>query len=402
MTTENKQPNIPPGTGHTHQTFLVGEEVYLRTFQPGDEKNANSWQNSIFPVSPEWIEKWIKEALPGEGRKQRAHLAIIRKRDDVIVGSLTDQVSMPATTYRGSVDPLYGAEGDRWLAEAIAIAAEWRVHEHFVPVMTVELTSDRSGAIEALLERGFVETSRLRETLEKNNQRFDTVRLSRFSDSWLKRLGNPLESEIPRVGNGEVVPVSRSRQGEGDPPKQAVIIGERVYLRPQDKSDAKRDIDMARLDEETAFEIGRRLTSKAAWAASIGAPGDGDYPHSPWFTVCLRETDEQIGAVGLMGVDWVNRTGETGSTFYKDYRGKGYGTEAKHLLLEYAFDTLGLHCVNSLVYFSNTRSAAALRKQGYREAGRLCWTHAFAGGFGNEIVFDLLASEWRALPRAQS
>jgi RimJ/RimL family protein N-acetyltransferase len=84
------------------------------------------------------------------------------------------------------------------------------------------------------------------------------------------------------------------------------------------------------------------------------------------------------------------------------YRGGGYGSEAKHLLLEYAFERLGLHMVRSFVTFRNTRSAAALRKQGYKEAGRLHWTFNLHGTYGNAVVFDLLAEEWRAMPRASS
>jgi hypothetical protein len=44
----------------------------------------------------------------------------------------------------------------------------------------------------------------------------------------------------------------------------------------------------------------------------------------------------------------------------------------------------------------NLRSAAALRTQGYREAGRLFWKQTGAGQFLNQLVFDLLADEWRA------
>ena len=47
------------------------------------------------------------------------------------------------------------------------------------------------------------------------------------------------------------------------------------------------------------------------------------------------------------------------------------------------------------------RSAAALRKQGYRECGQLNWFYPYEGGFGNFLVFDLLAEEWRAMPRTE-
>ena len=43
--------------------------------------------------------------------------------------------------------------------------------------------------------------------------------------------------------------------------------------------------------------------------------------------------------------------------------------------------------------------AAALRKQGYREAGRDHWIAFRDGRFVSFVAFDLLASEWRAMPR---
>ena len=47
------------------------------------------------------------------------------------------------------------------------------------------------------------------------------------------------------------------------------------------------------------------------------------------------------------------------------------------------------------------QSAAALRKQGYREAGRESWLIQADGGYQNMITFDLLADEWRAMPRRE-
>jgi RimJ/RimL family protein N-acetyltransferase len=121
------------------------------------------------------------------------------------------------------------------------------------------------------------------------------------------------------------------------------------------------------------------------------------------FAVCLRENDEFIGAVGIDGIDYQNRYAESESEIIRpEYRGSGYGSEAKHLLFDYAFNTLGLHSLQSFVFFPNTRSAAALRKQGYREAGRENWLMAAEGGYQNFVTFDLLAEEWRAMPRAES
>ena len=88
---------------------------------------------------------------------------------------------------------------------------------------------------------------------------------------------------------------------------------------------------------------------------------------------------------------------ETATELYRpEHRGSGIGTEAKHLLLEYAFDRLDMHMIHSYVSHTNPRSAAALRKQGYRDAGSLAWTSLGPKGMNGEWVFDLLASEWRA------
>jgi RimJ/RimL family protein N-acetyltransferase len=103
-----------------------------------------------------------------------------------------------------------------------------------------------------------------------------------------------------------------------------------------------------------------------------------------------------IGSNGLAHIDWLNNTAETETGITRGtYRGGGYGTEAKHLLLEYGFNLLGLHMVRSVAWAYNTRSCEALRKQGYRDAGRLAWTGIKSGEMADHLIFDLLASEWR-------
>jgi RimJ/RimL family protein N-acetyltransferase len=51
--------------------------------------------------------------------------------------------------------------------------------------------------------------------------------------------------------------------------------------------------------------------------------------------------------------------------------------------------------VTSYIWDYNLRSQAAIRKQGYRDAGRLRWRQTTDEGFADFVMFDLLASEWR-------
>lgn len=401
MTETTTKPEL--GTASQGYTFLVGDEIYLRTFVPGDEKNATSWRRSIFPESPELAEKWIKEDLPKEGRNNRGHLAIVRKSDDVIIGSLAFHYGTIDVAISAHVDPLCGERGQRWLAQALVLAAEWQVVENHELNFMTELHTNQSIVLELLHQAGFVETARWREMLEENGQRYDRVLLSYFNADWVQRIGHPMDIEVPRSGTGEIRPISAKVVLDGDPPANAIIVGQRVYLRREEKTDARHFVVGRRVEEEVFYSVGRSLATEAVMQGEISGDAKKDYPRYLWFTVYLRENDRAIGAVGLIDVDYVNRHAETGSHFFvKEYRGNGYGSEAKHLLLEYAFGILGLHMVRSFVLFPNTRSAAALRKQGYRECGRKCWRYPHEGGFGNMVTFDLLASEWRALPRADA
>jgi RimJ/RimL family protein N-acetyltransferase len=98
------------------------------------------------------------------------------------------------------------------------------------------------------------------------------------------------------------------------------------------------------------------------------------------FAIVLKESDELIGTMGLHGVDFRNGTAKTGSFIgNKKYWGKGFGTEAKMILLEYAFNTLNLRKICSVVYDYNGRSKRCLEKCGYHEEGILK-QHQFRNG----------------------
>jgi RimJ/RimL family protein N-acetyltransferase len=123
--------------------------------------------------------------------------------------------------------------------------------------------------------------------------------------------------------------------------------------------------------------------------AGTGAPED------IVFAICRRDDDRFLGTVRLGHIDWVNRTAETGTGLLAaEDRGRGIGTEAKHLLLAYAFHDLGLHAVWASVYAGNERSAAALGKQGYRLAGRLTADVQRDGGFHDTLIFDITRADW--------
>jgi len=178
--------------------------------------------------------------------------------------------------------------------------------------------------------------------------------------------------------------------------RNPVMIGERIYLRPEELGDAEVIARHAAEETETFFD--RRFpSSQIAHERSIREAYEKEPPEYISFAVCLRENDRYIGLVDLMDIDYVNRTAETGSWIgTPEYRGSGYGPEAKYLLLEYAFDHLQLHVIMSHVWEPNTRSAAAVQRQGYRPAGRSIADDNQAGVWRDALIFDILRDEWLA------
>lgn len=177
--------------------------------------------------------------------------------------------------------------------------------------------------------------------------------------------------------------------------KNAIVAAERVYLRPLEAADAEIRARLTAEEPDTMMERARIPLSPIAFEAMVVDAYKQQPPEEVHLAVCLRETDEFIGVVDLFDIDWVNQTAETGSWMANPaYRGRGYGTEAKMLLLEYAFDHLHLHALNSYVWEPNARSAAALAKQGYRPAGRFYWEEIQNGVHRDALLFDILREDW--------
>jgi len=388
-----------PGTGHLGQTFLVGNEVYIRAIEPADSTYGQSWTRSILPRSTERYEKWIKEEMVKA--KRQATYIVLRKADDVAVGSITTRRWDPVTHVMPWVDPLYGRRGQGWLAEALALAVPWLVDEQHRPIVKIHAAADGADVIERLGAIGARQEVRFREMLQGWGGRTDLLLFEYLNRGWVERLGDPRDVPLERSGLGEPRPVPTPVVLPSDPPANAVKVGHRVYLRPVEKKDAAQIARWTRQETETFWDAGRFMYSTAGYHAFHEEQQKKDTQTSVNFAVCLRENDELLGTVGLDDVDYVHRFAETGSLINRpEYRGAGYGSEAKHLLFDYAFNTLNLHALQSFVIFPNTRSAAALRKQGYKETGRLHWDFASFGKFENFICFDLLAADWRQMPRA--
>lgn len=180
--------------------------------------------------------------------------------------------------------------------------------------------------------------------------------------------------------------------------RNAVAIGDRIYLRLLEPEDAGPISRASHLEPEVEFsDDGRVPASALAFASWIERMQKPAIPAELAFAICRIEDGQCIGGTSIRDIDWVHRTGETGTGLLNaEDRGRGLGPEAKHLLLRYCFHELGLHAIRSMVFSGNVRSVAALGKQGYRYAGKLTAFIQKGGAYHDDLVFDLLRPEWEA------
>lgn len=396
-------PDLLTSTG---QVFLVGEQIYLRPLTRADAEYASAWRGTVFPQAPERVRGWIDDEFTGSNDKYTSTtLLIVRKSDDRPVGSVTVRYrSFPHHDVSAYVDPLTGEQGLGWKAEALTLAVSWLADEQQRPKVGVNVPSHEAPVIEALEKAGMRRSATFREKLARpGGGRSDELVFEQFNQDWMKRLGDPAEVSFPRTGTGVARPVTVPVPPEGDPPANAIRIGPRVYLRPPQESDARAHAHFSVREIDTNWDNGRQPFGAEGTKKWFEEMQKQTPPDTIDLSVCLRETDEYIGVVAVLGVDYHHRFAESASMMMNPaYRETGYGSEAKHLMFDYVFDSLGLHSLQSYVMFENPRSAAALRKQGYREAGRDHWIEWRNGSFVSFVALDLLASDWRAMPRTDT
>lgn len=145
--------------------------------------------------------------------------------------------------------------------------------------------------------------------------------------------------------------------------------------------------------QRVGFPLPGPMTSEAEeqWYDSVST---GSARHT--FVIRERASMQAVGSTALHDLDMRNRSATFGIMVGDpEARGKGYGTEATVLMLDFAFTMLGLHSVNLGVAEFNKAGQKAHAKAGFKECGRLRERILFAGRRWDQILMDCLASEFK-------
>lgn len=125
-----------------------------------------------------------------------------------------------------------------------------------------------------------------------------------------------------------------------------------------------------------------------------------------WFTRAQKRDDEfswaildpdgrHIGFTAIHRINWRLRLAGTGTVIgEKDAWGKGYGSDAMRVRTRFAFETLGLHRLESESRIDNIASQRALEKAGYKREGiarkKLFWE----GQWHDTVLYGMLDEDY--------
>jgi len=102
-----------------------------------------------------------------------------------------------------------------------------------------------------------------------------------------------------------------------------------------------------------------------------------------------------IGNCGLHKINWHDRDCEMGTVIgEKKFWGKGYGTEADRLLIDYGFGELNMNRISAAAYNFNTRSCKTAERNGFKREGIARKAIYKNGQYHDRIMMGILREEW--------
>lgn len=190
--------------------------------------------------------------------------------------------------------------------------------------------------------------------------------------------------------------ICENMPGKRNLSKRGLLIGRRVCLRPFGKNDVdyiqkwSSDPEIRKLTGEAApmgrMEAGKLYKELRADKEPL------------WFMIVLKKTGRVIGEAGLLRMFKPWRCSDMSTIIgEKDAWGKGYGTEAGRLLLDYIFGRLGFHRVSVGVAALNERALRFWEGLGFKREGVEREGYYCDNEYSDFIMMSILEEEYKAL-----
>lgn len=168
----------------------------------------------------------------------------------------------------------------------------------------------------------------------------------------------------------------------------AFLHGERVALRPFEREDLpllQRSRNDPVIREPLTFSTPSNADDVEAFYENV-MQGDDNV------NLVVTVDGEDAGVVTLFDVS--RHAAELAYWLLPEFHGEGYGSEAAALLVDHAFQGMGLHRVRAKALADNDASRAVLERLGFREEGRNRDVVYQRGAYRDHVRYGLLEGEW--------
>ena len=175
-----------------------------------------------------------------------------------------------------------------------------------------------------------------------------------------------------------------------------VLNGTNITLREMRTSDAPSLFALLTTEEVSRFISPPPSTVEGferfiTWASRQRAAGS-----YVCFAVTLDESDTAVGIFQLRSTEPGFATAEWGFALGSPYWGTGIFEKGAALVMEFAFETVGVHRLEARAAVRNGRGNGALRKIGAVQEGILRKSFLRDGEYLDQMLWTVLDEDWRA------
>ena len=181
---------------------------------------------------------------------------------------------------------------------------------------------------------------------------------------------------------------------------QPVLVGERVRLEPLGAANGEELVPgLVDMDPDVRRLSGTHQGFTAEQLRTVFADREQRHDRADWL-IRSKEDGTAIGDCALLDLDPDNA-----EVHYRialnsmAHTGKGYGTEATDLALEYAFETVGLHRVALEVFDFNTNAERSYARSGFVREGVWRQHLRWDGAWHDAILMSVLDHEYAEFRR---
>ena len=177
----------------------------------------------------------------------------------------------------------------------------------------------------------------------------------------------------------------------------SILVGERVRLRGVREDDlttlAQWEMDPGRMATLTNWVA---PPSEAAAKERIAKWSANENDNLGFAIETLGDLPVLVGNIGIWGVRPKDRCATLGIALGRQYIGRGYGTDAMRIIVDYGFREMGLHRIQLGVAPFNPAGIRAYEKAGFVEEGRLRESVLHDGRWYDEVLMSIIDHEWAA------